>query len=113
MLFQDIRKDVLRGELARHSSLRTHWTPITGKLSVFFSSTFTDTHWARNILQNKTLKSLQAISDGVVISFVDMRFGVKDENTLDHQTWTACSKEIEMCRRESDGIFFVSLQGEK
>ena len=27
---------------------------------------------------------------GVSVIFVDMRFGVKDENTKDHMTWTAC-----------------------
>eukprot|EP01038_Epipyxis_sp_PR26KG_P015326 gene15326-20654_t len=42
-----------------------------------------------------------------------MRYGVKDENTLAHQTWIACSNEIERCRLESSGIVFVSLQGNK
>ena len=41
------------------------------------------------------------------------RFGVKDENTLDHMTWLACSRELERARNESMGIFFLSLQGHK
>lgn len=67
---------------------------------------------------------------GVDLTFVDMRWGVRgrlqhnlvepfncginlDEETLDHQTWIACSAEIDRCRRESSGLFFVSLQSEK
>jgi hypothetical protein len=84
---------------------------------VFFSSTFTDTHQERNILQDEILKRLKEYvvsrDSNVVVSFVDMRWGVKDENTLDHQTWLACSEEIERCREESDGIFFMSLQSHK
>jgi hypothetical protein len=82
---------------------------------VLFSSTFTDTHRERDLLQQDILKRLQRDAEmhGVVVSFVDMRWGVKDENTLDHQTWLACSREIERCRVESDGVFFVSLQAHK
>ncbi len=91
------------------------WRPLKSKLMVFFSSTFTDTHRERDILQNEVLPSLrkQAGPEGVEVTFVDMRWGVRDENTLDHQTWMACSREIERCRDESDGIFFISLQGDK
>jgi hypothetical protein len=108
-----LRRRVLEGGFSGMDS--SVWVPIVGKLMVFFSSTFTDTHRERDILQKETLKKLQlhAKSENVVVSFVDMRWGVKDENTLDHQTWTACSREIERCRAESDGIFFVSLQSEK
>ena len=65
-----------------------------------------------------------------------MRFGVKDENTLDHLTWISCVRfrlettiyyililmlqtllfvyrGINWCKRESSGIFFLSLQSEK
>ena len=42
-----------------------------------------------------------------------MRWGVRDENTLDHQTWIACKQELLRCRKESVGLFFLSLQGDK
>ena len=42
-----------------------------------------------------------------------MRFGVKDENTKDHMTWPICKDGIRQCYEESDGIFFLSLQGNK
>jgi hypothetical protein len=49
----------------------------------------------------------------VGVVFVDMRYGVKDENTLDHMTWISCYEEIRHCYEESDGMFFMSLQGSK
>ena len=42
-----------------------------------------------------------------------MRWGVRDENTLDHQTWVACKRELQRCYKESAGLFFLSLQGDK
>lgn len=82
---------------------------------IFFSSTFTDTHRQRDILQKEILPALrtEAHPEGIEITFVDMRYGVRDENTIDHHTWTACSREIERCRHSSEGIFFISLQAEK
>ena len=110
-----LRYRVLQGAFAIDDPSK--WAPITGKLMVFYSSTFTDTQMERDLLQNDVLKELnkhaRSRNTPVIVSFVDMRWGVKDENTLDHQTWPACSKEIERCRKESDGIFFVSLQSHK
>jgi WD40 repeat protein len=42
-----------------------------------------------------------------------MRFGVKDENTLDHMTWVACKEAIQQCYEGSDGLFFLSLQADR
>ena len=42
-----------------------------------------------------------------------MRYGVRDENTLDHMTWEACKAELVRCKTESAGLFFISLQGTK
>ena len=47
------------------------------------------------------------------VSFVDMRYGVRDESTLKHMTWEECERELKQCREESAGIFFLSLQGSK
>ena len=91
------------------------WRPPSNKLTILFSSTFTDTHMHRDLLQFQILKELRDLArpQGVAVTFVDMRWGVKDENTLDHQTWLACSREIERARDVSGGYFFVSLQAEK
>jgi len=56
---------------------------------------------------------IQAKAYGIPVTFVDMRFGVKDENTKDHLTWTACAEQIKCCFGDSDGMFFMSLQGDK
>jgi WD40 repeat protein len=87
------------------------------KIMIFISSTFTDTHLERNILHHKILPQLQQflVSSGLgtQLVFYDMRFGVKDESTLDHTTWTTCRDAIQQCYEESNGIFFLSLLGEK
>jgi len=86
-----------------------------GKIKIIFSSTFTDTGAERNCLLEELYPDLQARGRecGVSIVFVDMRYGVKDENTNDHLTWIACADQIRRCFEESDGLFFVSLQGDK
>jgi hypothetical protein len=85
------------------------------KLSVFISSTFTDSHAERNVLNEVILPLLQEKyrEHGIQIMFSDMRFGVKDENTLNNDTWELCKEEIRRCSEESDGLFFLSLQSEK
>ncbi len=110
----DMRMGALCGGFALLESEEL-WRPVKSQLMVFFSSTFTDSHRERDILQKEILPSLrkQGVPEGVEVTFVDMRWGVRDENTLDHQTWIACSREIERCRDQSDGIFFISLQGDK
>lgn len=82
---------------------------------IFVSSTFTDTFHERNILHEELLPQLQekAILEDVQLNFYDMRFGIKDESSLDHMTWTICKEAIQECFEESDGMFFLSLQGDK
>lgn len=46
-------------------------------------------------------------------SVVDMRWGVRDEATDDHQTVGLCSREIDNCQRVSLGPNFVALLGDK
>ena len=54
-----------------------------------------------------------ARSHGIEISLFDLRWGVRDENTLDHRTWETCYAEIQNCASKSIGAFFLSLQGGK
>jgi hypothetical protein len=93
------------------------WEPPSTKMLIFVSSTFTDTQVERDILMRKIqpLLRARAAGHGIEVTFVDMRFGVKDENTLDHMTWIACRNELERCRAVSsgEGVFFISLQAEK
>ena len=86
-----------------------------GNLRIIFSSTFADTYVERNYLIEVIYPKLQekARAHAIDVVFVDMRFGVKDENTHDHLTWIACADQILRCCIESDGLFFVSLQSNK
>ena len=82
------------------------------ELLVFVSSTFTDTHTERNILLDDILPALQRHGRpfGVGVNFIDMRYGVKNENTKEHLTWISCKHELFRCFHESGGLFFLSLQ---
>ena len=62
------------------------WKSPSNKLVVFVSSTFTDTDRERNVLQEKIFPDLRqkGRAEGVEVVLVDMRWGVRDENTLDH-----------------------------
>mgnify|MGYP003385325966 CR=1 FL=1 len=82
------------------------------KLVVFLSSTFTDTQLEREILMDEILFPLrqQGSQFGIQVIFMDMRWGVQDQNTLDHNTWNESAKGIEFCKEESMGIAFFSLQ---
>jgi hypothetical protein len=89
--------------------------PETWQLIFIGSSTFTDTQIERDILMKEIVPILRekARPYGIDVVDVDMRWGVKDENTDHHMTWLACSQIIERCRLSSKGVFFVSLQSLK
>jgi len=93
----------------------SYWKTSSWLLKVFVSSTFTDTHRERNVLMEQLLPTLKeyAASRDISIVLVDMRYGIKDENTLEHLTWQGCFEGIKNCYEESDGLFFLSLQGNK
>ena len=80
---------LLHGNFSEDNFCKIRKSIPTSKLVIFFSSTFTDTHFERNIIMEEILPELQLKGKeyGVSVVFVDMRFGVKDENTKDHMTW--------------------------
>lgn len=82
---------------------------------IFVSSTFTDTHNERNYIFEYILPSLQALGNKyqIQINFIDMRYGIRDENTLDHKTWILCKNELDKCIQNSGGLYFLSLQSSK
>jgi hypothetical protein len=102
-----LRRDVLD----RHSE----WKAPSFEIIIFLSSTFTDTQRERNYCMNELLPQLvdRYRQFGIRVTFVDMRWGVKDENTLDHLTWIACYEELKRCEENSIGVFFISLQSHK
>ena len=111
----DQRKQVLRGNFWDNKLNLSTWRAPNWKLLCFSSSTFTDTHEERNIIINKILPKLRTNSrkHGIEVSISDMRWGVRDASTLLHLTWLECKRELERCRSQSSGLFFLSLQSEK
>jgi hypothetical protein len=106
---------LIRGEINEASMEELKKVMPKKKLMVFVSSTFLDTNLERDILHRKILPDLEKRGQrhGVQVTFYDMRFGVKDENTKDHMTWVACKEAIQQCHEGSDGLFFLSLQADR
>eukprot|EP00736_Rhodelphis_marinus_P008238 Rmarinus@m.27171 len=85
------------------------------KLSVFISSTFTDTEVERNAFVAKVYPKVRSYATSLGLEFeaVEMRWGIRDEASSDHKTTELCMHQLERCKRESDGLFFVSLWAHK
>jgi len=115
-----LRRQVLKGAFSINSLGYHHdnWEKRPFVLMFFASSTFTDTQRERTSLMKKIVVNLRRQLEymgmqGVVILPVDMRFGVRDENSLEHLTWIICHKELKRCSQLSSGVFFLSLQSDK
>ena len=113
----EMRLRVLQGHFLSPKGIDVSHFPGTPsfELLVFVSSTFTDTKHERNILQEKVAPQLRlhAREHGVGLTLVDFRWGIRDESTKDNNTWVDCEKGLELCRKESAGLFFISLQSSK
>jgi hypothetical protein len=107
------RVDVLKGNFTSHAE--SDWKYPKSNMMVFVSSPFTDTKVERAVLMNDVLPALREMCqiNNIEITLVDMRWGVRDENTADHSTWIECQRAIRMCRDQSCGLFFLSIQGDK
>ena len=110
-----IRRQVLAGAFNADTAAACRWKAPTWKLLPFLSSPFTDTREERKYLVDELQFYLRNIGHqhGIQVIFVDMRWGIQDQNTRDHKTWEECVKAIEWCKLESMGIVFLSLQGNK
>jgi hypothetical protein len=106
---------IIRGEITPTVMEEVRRVVPKKNLMVFVSSTFVDTNLERSILHRRILPELQkkAQQHEIHVILYDMRFGVKDENTLDHMTWVACKEAIHHCYEGSDALFFLSLQGDR
>ena len=91
-----------------HQEQNKKWRAHRFKLLVFVSSTFTDTNRERNVLLESILPDIRKEGNkyGIDVTFVDMRWGVRDESTIDHKTWDECYSEMKRCYDESAGLFF-------
>ena len=110
------RMEVLKGSFASTTSFPgNEWKAPDFKLYVFVSSTFDDTQIERNIIQQKIAPYLRNIGDkhAIQVIFMDMRWGIRDESTLEHNTWTDCRRGMDLCHEKSSGICFLSLQSHR
>ena len=83
--------------------------------AIFVSSTFTDTEEERNLLIEDVQPYLREVCSlfAYEFRFCEMRWGVRDEASEDHQTANLCIQELHRCQEESCGINFITLLCDK
>ena len=76
------------------------WTLPTKEITVFLSSTFTDMSVERDILMEDVYPYLREFCRrlGYNFSVADMRWGVRDEMTDEHQAVDICVTEVQRCK---------------
>lgn len=72
------RLEAIKGNISSSNS-PSLWQRDTWKISIFVSSTFTDTHEERDYLMKELLPMLRERGrrNGIVFTFTDMRYGLK------------------------------------
>lgn len=78
------------------------WSLPTKEIAVFLSSTFTDMSLERDLLMEDVYPYLREFCRrlGYNFSVADMRWGVRDEMTDEHQAVEICVSEVQRCRLE-------------
>jgi len=84
-------------------------------LKFFVSSTFTDTAAERDALNLRVYPKVRARAREKRVTFeaAEMRWGIRAEASDDNQTEAFCLRKLEECRRESGGLFFLSVWADK
>ncbi|KAE8294698.1 NACHT domain- and WD repeat-containing protein 1 [Larimichthys crocea] len=101
-------QDVLRGRT--DGDQRT-----TNMIRVFISSTFTDMSGERKALLEKAYPEVFAFcrSLGLVFEVVDLRWGIRNVTSGDHEDCEIFLQEIRSCQRISAGPNFIALLGNR
>jgi WD40 repeat protein len=88
---------------------------IASHVALFISSTFDDTLVERNYMLEHAYPLLKAycMSHRLSFSVVDLRWGIRDAATDDHNTIEICLGEIRRCLQQSTAAGFVFLSGER
>ena len=83
------------------------------KVNVFISSTFDDTKFEQDVLLKMVYPRLRDFCRSLGLGFdvVSMRWGVLARSGDEHLTSELCMSQLEMCKRESVGLSFLTLQG--
>ncbi|XP_038072011.1 uncharacterized protein LOC119740704 [Patiria miniata] len=80
------------------------------EIRIFVSSTFRDFKEEREVLIKKAFRELNRIclDRGVFFTYVDLRWGITENQTTDGETISICLREIEKCRP-----YFICLMGDR
>jgi hypothetical protein len=87
----------------------------TRTFRVFVSSTFEDLTAERDALQRDVFPKLRQLCEenGARFQAIDLRWGVREEASLDQQTMEICLREIERCQQTGIKPNFIVLLGER
>lgn len=87
----------------------------TRTFRVFVSSTFEDLKEERNALQREVFPALAklCLELGARFQAIDLRWGVREEASLDQKTMEICMAEIERCQRTRIKPNFIILLGDR
>lgn len=88
-------------------------TPLTFR--IFVSSTFADLKEERNALHRTVFPALKALCEnhGARFQAIDLRWGIRDEAALDHQTMRICLDEVRRCQEVTPKPNFLILLGDR
>ncbi|GAA6217418.1 NACHT domain- and WD repeat-containing protein 1-like [Lates japonicus] len=104
-------QDVLRGRTDGAQRMKTS----SNMIRVFISSTFTDMSSERKALLEKAYPEVLTFcrSLGLMFEVVDLRWGIRNVTSGDHESCETFLQEIESCKRISAGPAFVALLGNR
>jgi len=87
----------------------------TRTFRVFVSSTFEDLKEERNALQRDVFPTLAKLCQehGARFQAIDLRWGVREEASLDQKTMEICLAEIERCQKTKIKPNFIALLGDR
>jgi hypothetical protein len=82
---------------------------------LFISSTFSDFHSERDVLQRRVFRELRKIcaAPGFRFQPIDLRWGVSDAARTEHRTLRICYDELDRCRTLSPDCFLLILFGDR
>ena len=105
----DDRLLILRGAIDK---VNANTKKPTFKLITFGSSPFTDTQHERDFLMDSLLFELRDVAEKheIEVIIVDLRTGVRDESTLDQETWIVCSDMLNYCKNENTNFILYAAK---
>ena len=105
----DYKKSILAGNIFELPELPKR------QIITFLSSTFLDTRNERDVYWDDVHPYLVSLCRQLGLSYVvvDMRWGVKHIAADNHETLKLCLDNVNYCRQNSIGAYFVSILGQR